>query len=155
MLMRIPAATAEPITPATLGPMACISRKLEGFSLWPTSLRNAGSHRHGGNACGTDQRVDLAAGERVHHLAAQDTCGGAEREGDQAQHDDEQGAGVEEGVGGGGAADRQCQEDGDNVHQLIAGGLLDTIDNAALLHQVAQHQHTDQNSGIRHDAGKR
>ena len=26
-------ATAEPITPATLGPIACISRKLEGFSL--------------------------------------------------------------------------------------------------------------------------
>src|SRR5699024_6682275 len=31
-----PAATAEPMTPATLGPMACISRKLEGFSFWPT-----------------------------------------------------------------------------------------------------------------------
>ena len=26
-----PAATAEPITPATLGPMACIRRKLWGF----------------------------------------------------------------------------------------------------------------------------
>ena len=29
---RIPAATAEPITPATLGPIACINRKLEGFA---------------------------------------------------------------------------------------------------------------------------
>ena len=29
---RIPAATAEPITPDTLGPIACIKRKLEGFS---------------------------------------------------------------------------------------------------------------------------
>lgn len=27
----IPAATAEPMTPATLGPMACISKKLEGL----------------------------------------------------------------------------------------------------------------------------
>ena len=27
-----PAATAEPMTPATLGPMACISRKLEGLA---------------------------------------------------------------------------------------------------------------------------
>ena len=26
ILMRIPAATAEPMTPATLGPMACMSR---------------------------------------------------------------------------------------------------------------------------------
>ena len=29
---NIPAATAEPITPATLGPIACIKRKLDGFS---------------------------------------------------------------------------------------------------------------------------
>lgn len=29
---NIPAATAEPITPATLGPMACINRKLEGLA---------------------------------------------------------------------------------------------------------------------------
>ena len=29
---RIPAATAEPITPATLGPMACISKKLPGLA---------------------------------------------------------------------------------------------------------------------------
>ena len=31
-LNKIPAATAEPITPATLGPIACISRKFEGFA---------------------------------------------------------------------------------------------------------------------------
>ena len=29
---NIPAATAEPITPATLGPIACISRKFEGLA---------------------------------------------------------------------------------------------------------------------------
>ena len=32
MLSRTPAATAEPITPATFGPIACIKRKLPGFS---------------------------------------------------------------------------------------------------------------------------
>jgi len=32
----IPAATAEPMTPATLGPMACISKKLEGLYFWPS-----------------------------------------------------------------------------------------------------------------------
>ena len=31
-----PADTAEPITPATLGPIACISKKFEGFSFCPT-----------------------------------------------------------------------------------------------------------------------
>ena len=32
-----PAATAEPITPATLGPIACISRKLAGFAFCPST----------------------------------------------------------------------------------------------------------------------
>ena len=32
----MPAATAEPTTPATLGPMACISRKFEGSAFWPS-----------------------------------------------------------------------------------------------------------------------
>ena len=33
---NIPAATAEPITPATFGPMACINRKFPGFASCPT-----------------------------------------------------------------------------------------------------------------------
>ena len=37
MSSRKPAATAEPITPATLGPMACISRKLVGLYLRPST----------------------------------------------------------------------------------------------------------------------
>ena len=36
ILINTPAATAEPITPETFGPIACISRKLPGFSSWPT-----------------------------------------------------------------------------------------------------------------------
>ena len=36
-MRNTPAATAEPITPATFGPMACMSRKFAGFSLRPTS----------------------------------------------------------------------------------------------------------------------
>ena len=35
-MSRNPAATAEPITPATLGPIACISKKLDGFAFCPT-----------------------------------------------------------------------------------------------------------------------
>ena len=114
-------------------------------------LRNTGSHRHSGNASGTDQGVDLTAGQDIHDLAAENTGSGAEGEGDEAQHDDEQGAAVQEGVCRGGAANRQSQENGDDVHQFIAGSLLDTIHNTGLFHQVAQHQHTDQNGSIRND----
>ena len=34
--MKVPAATAVPITPATLGPIACISRKFVGSASAPT-----------------------------------------------------------------------------------------------------------------------
>ena len=34
---KTPAATADPITPATLGPIACISRKLDGSVFLPSS----------------------------------------------------------------------------------------------------------------------
>src|SRR5690554_1921631 len=37
-LIITPAATAEPITPATFGPIACISRKFCGFASRPTLL---------------------------------------------------------------------------------------------------------------------
>lgn len=36
-LIKNPAATADPITPATLGPIACISRKLDGFAFCPST----------------------------------------------------------------------------------------------------------------------
>ena len=32
-----PAATAEPITPATFGPIACMSRKFAGLAFWPST----------------------------------------------------------------------------------------------------------------------
>ena len=73
-------------------------------------LRNTGSHRHSGNASGTDQGVDLTAGQDIHDLAAENTGSSAEGECDEAQHDDEQGAAVQEGVCRGGAANR-CQLD--------------------------------------------
>lgn len=37
MASIVPAATAVPITPATLGPIACINKKLAGFALAPTT----------------------------------------------------------------------------------------------------------------------
>lgn len=50
-------------------------------------------------------------------------------------------------------ADREAEEDRDDVHQLIAGGLGDTLNNAGLLHQVAHHQAADQNGGVRQGQG--
>ena len=81
------------------------------------------------------------------------TAGGADTEGDDAQNDDLNGLDVQEGGGVGGAADGEAEEDRDDVHQLIAGGLGDTLNNAGLLHQVAHHQAADQNGGVRQGQG--
>ena len=60
---------------------------------------------------------------------------------------------VQEGGGVGGAADGEAEEDCDDVHQLIAGGLGDPLNNTGLLHQVAHHQAADQNGGVRQGQG--
>ena len=124
-----------------------------GVVLLADLLGNTGGHRNGGNTGGADERVDLAVGDNAHDLAQDNTAGGADAEGDDAQNDDLNGLDVQEGGGVGGAADGEAEEDRDDVHQLIAGGLGDTLDNAGLLHQVAHHQAADQNGGVRQGQG--
>ena len=111
-----------------------------GVVLLTDLLGNTGGHRHGGNTGRADERVDLAVGDNAHELAQQHTACGADAEGDDAQTDDLDRLQGQEGGGVGGAADGEAQEDGDDVHQFVAGGLGDTLDYAGFLHQVAHHQ---------------
>ena len=124
-----------------------------GVVLLADLLGNTGGHRHGGNTGRADERVDLAVGDNAHDLAQQHTACGADAEGDDAQNDDLDGLQVQEGRGVGGAADGEAQEDGDDVHQFVAGGLGDTLDHAGFLHQVAHHQAADQQGGVRQRQG--
>ena len=124
-----------------------------GVVLLADLLGNTGGHGNGGNTGGADERVDLAVGDNAHDLAQENTAGGADTEGDDAQNDDLNGLDVQEGGGVGGAANGEAEEDRDDVHQLIAGGLGDTLNNAGLLHQVAHHQAADQNGGVRQGQG--
>ena len=124
-----------------------------GVVLLADFLGNTGSHRNGGNTGGTDQRVDLAVGDDAHDLAQDDAASGADTESNDAQDDDLDSLDVQEGRSVGGAANREAQEDGDDVHQFVAGGLGDTLNNAGLLHQVAHHQAANQDSSIRQGQG--
>ena len=66
---------AEPITPATFGPMAC--RVL----LLTDRLRNARRHRNGGNAGRADKRIYLVLlCEQVHKLCKQNAARSTECE---------------------------------------------------------------------------
>jgi len=118
-------------------------------------LRHAGSHRHGRNACRTDQRVDLVLilREEVHHLGQQHAAGSTHAESDHTQYEDEERPGIEERLGRSRSAHREAQEDHDDVHQLVLHGLRQTVHHAALLHQVAQHQATHQRRGRRQQQG--
>ena len=130
-------------------------QEVAGILLLADLLGHAGRHRHGGHACGANQRVDLAAGEDVHQLGQQHAACGAKAEGDDAEDDDVDGLHGQEGGALGGRADRQAQEDGHDVAQLVLGGLVDALHDAADAHQVAQHQHAHQGGRVgqqqRHD----
>ena len=154
MLRSTPAATAEPITPATLGPIACISRKLPGFSAWPTFWENTGRHGHRRHACRANEGVDLPAGELIHELAEEHTAGRADAEGDEAQEDNADSAHIQEHGTCSRSAHRHAQENGDDVHQLILCGIGNPVNYAALPHEIAQHEHTHQRRRIRQQQGK-
>ena len=128
-------------------------QEVGGVGLLALHLGDPGGHGHGGHAGGADEGIDLLLEEEVHELGQQHAAGGAEAEGHDAHAHDEQGAALEEGSGGGGGAHGDAQEDGDDVHQLVLGGLVQTLHHAALLKQVAQHQAGDQGTGGGHQQG--
>ena len=128
-------------------------QEVGGIGLLALHLGDAGGHGHGGDAGGADEGIDLLLQEEVHKLGQQHAAGGAEAEGHHAHAHDLDGLPGQEGAGGGGGAHGDAQEDGDDVHQLVLGGLVQTLHHAALLKQVAQHQAGDQRAGGGHQQG--
>ena len=117
-------------------------QEVGGILLLTDLLRDASRHRNGRNAGGTDQRIDLAACHLVHDLAEEHAEGGTHAERDQTEKDDLERLKPEEVGAGGGRADSGAEENGDDIHQFILRRLGDTLDHAALLEEVAEHQHT-------------
>ena len=128
-------------------------QEVGGVLLLAHHLGDPGGHGNGGNAGGADKRVDLLLREHVHQLSQQHAASGAKTEGDNAHGKDQQGAGVQEVLGGGGGANGDAKEDGDDVHQLVLDGLIEALHNAALLHKVAKHQAAHQRGGRRQHEG--
>jgi hypothetical protein len=120
-----------------------MSRKLWWF-FQADLVDHAGGHRHRGDAGGADQRVDLAAGDPMHDLAHHDAGGGADAEGERAEHQDAEGLHRQELVGGELGADGQAEHDGDDVDDLVLGRPAQPLDHAAFAQQVAEGQHADQ-----------
>ena len=103
-------------------------------------------HRNRGYTCGTDQRIDLAAGKYAHQFTEQNTCGSTEHKCDQTQSYDLQSICIQECFCTGGSTYRSTQQNNYDVHQSIGCGLGQLTNNAGLTEQVTQHQHTYQRS---------
>ena len=119
-------------------------QEVRGIVLLADGLRHAGGHRHGGNACGTNQRIDGTTAELVHDLSGDQTTTGGHAERGETAEDDQNGLQAQEVGRRGGSADRDAQEDGDDVHQLVLGSLGQTVGNAANVEEITEHQATDE-----------
>ena len=126
-------------------------KEVGGVGLLTDLLGNTRCHRNRGNASGTDQRVDLSAGEEVHQLAKQNAACSTYAERDKTERDDEQCVDLEEVLGNCGSADSNAEEDRDNVHKFVCSCLYETVANAGFLHQVTEHKHTNKGSRVRND----
>ncbi len=114
------------------------------------NLRNARRHGNGGDACGADEGIDLALGDKIHELAEKHAACGREAECSQTEDDDEYGLLRQEGLTVRRCADGDAEHDGDDIGQSVLRGVAESFNNAALSEQVAEHEHADKRS----DGGK-
>ena len=148
MVRKTPAATAEPMTPATFGPMAGIS----GLTLPSVSSET--------NFCTTRAAIGTAetpaapmqgliffpSEEQVEDLGKDDPAGRAEGEGHRAQYQNLERVRGQEILGGHGGSHREPEEDGHDVDERATGRLPQPFRHAAFTQQISEHQHADQRS---------
>ena len=129
-------------------------QEIGGIPLLALYLRHTGGHGDGGDAGRADEGVDLAFGDDIHQVADEQTAGSGKDKGGQTHKDDLEGLGAQELIRSGSSAHGDAQEDGDDVHQGVLSGVGQTVGDAALLKQVAQHQAAQQGGhGGQHQTG--
>ena len=112
-------------------------------------FRYSGGHRDRRYPGRADQRIDLSAGQFIHDLCRQQTADRAEAEGEQTERNDGQRINRQHGRTDRLTSDRNAEKDRDRIHQPVLRLRGKPIDDTALAHQVAEHEHTEQRNGIR------
>ena len=115
-------------------------------------MRHAGSHRHGGNAGGADERVNRVlapAGHQVHELGAEKPADRGHGEGNDAEEDDLERLSLQEALALHGETHGHAEENGRDVHQLILSAIHKTLRHLTLAQEVAEHQHAEERCCIR------
>ena len=123
-------------------------QEVGGVLLLAHVLSHTSGHRYGGHAGRTDEGVDLALGDNIHHVAQNQTARCGQQERGQAQDDDAASLEGQEALAHCLEAYGQAQGNGHDVDQRVLRGVGQTLGHAALTEQVAQHQHTNQRSRV-------
>ena len=100
-------------------------------------LGNTRSHRNGGNACGTNQRIDSAFGDDVEQFCKQHTADRGECKCNQTDNNNGNRFEIQEGFTLGGCTDGNTEQNGDDVAKCVLCGIAQTVGNAAFFKQVA------------------
>ena len=110
-------------------------------------------HRDSRNTCRTDERVNLAAGDRVENLTEHHTADGREAECRKTHDDNCERLRAKEELAARRRADRKAEEDGADVAERVLRDIRKSLNHAALAEQVAEHQHAEQRCDIREKQG--
>src|SRR5574344_1236767 len=114
------------------------------FVLLSNNLAYTSCHWYCRYTGGTNQRVDLAAGNSIHDLAEHNASPGAADESDQAEDDDFQRLSVQEVLCRHRHASTSSQENRYDIAKGILRGIREAVRYTRLTEQVAQHQHANE-----------
>ena len=122
----------------------CVHQKeISGVFFLTDFLAHARRHRDCGNACRTDQRIDLSACEFAHEFRRQKSAERGDREGDQSQHNDQDRLQFQEVIRACRCSDRDAEEHRYDIHQFVLHRFGEPFGHAANVEQISEHQTSD------------
>ena len=119
------------------------------------ALDDAGRHGDGRDSRRADHGVDLAARDDFQDLAEDDASGGAADEGHQSEDDDLERRRRQEGLRLHRGSHGEAQEDRRGVEDLVLCRLAQTLRDAALPEEVAEHEDAHERHRRRKDEARR
>ena len=145
--MKVPAATAVPITPATFGPIACISRKLVGSASAPTFWDTRAAIGTADTPAEPISGLILPPDKLAHQLTKQNAACGTERECNQTQSNDLQMYLIFRNASALVVAPTEVPSRITTMYiSALEAVSVSCLYHAALTEQVTKHQHTNQRS---------
>ena len=149
--MNVPAATAVPITPATFGPIACISRKFVGSASAPTFWDTRAAIGTADTPAEPIRGLIFPLSNLAHKLTKHNTGSSTERKGNKTKNYDLQCIYIQECLSTCGSTYGCTEKDYYDVHKSVGSCLRKLFNNAGLTEQVSEHQHTNKGSCCRKD----